>query len=315
VRDVVTAEARPLLIAERPHRGLALGRRTTLRVMLAPAIVWILGLAIFPLLYSLYLSFTSRRLGGSTGEWVGFDNFSQAFSDPRFVDALQFTAVFTVASVSIEMVLGLALALLLDTVTRARGTVRTIWTLPLFATPVAIAYLALTMFNEDGGFVNSALDGLGLGRVPWLSSPDVAPLTIILLDVWQWTPFVVLILFAALQSIPTDIAEAARVDGATTGQFVRTLVLPLLTPALLTVLFLRIADSVKMFDFAFALTGGGPGTSTEPASLYVFRQALDGFRLGYGSALAYILFAASILVGAFILAWVRRVTAEGGVAR
>jgi multiple sugar transport system permease protein len=311
----VSTRAHAIRTAERPaRRRFALSRRATLRLMLVPAVVWILALALFPLLYSLYLSFTSRRLSGTTGAWVGLDNFSQAFSDARFVDALQFTAIFTVTSVGIEMVLGFALALLLDSVTRARGTVRTIWTLPLFATPVAIAYLALTMFNESGGLVNSALEGIGLGGVQWLSSPSVAPLTIILLDVWQWTPFVVLILFAALQSIPTEISEAARVDGATTPQFIRTLVLPLLKPALLTVLFLRIADSVKMFDFAFALTGGGPGTSTEPASLYVFRQALDNFRLGYGSALAYILFAASILLGTAILAWVRRATSQGATS-
>jgi multiple sugar transport system permease protein len=314
----MTGDVHALPIADRPRRRrrFALGRRATLRFMLAPTIVWILGLAIFPLLYSLYLSFTSRRLGGgSSGGWVGFQNFSNALSDPRFADSLKFTALFTVTSVSIEMVLGLALALLLDTVTRARGTVRTIWTLPLFATPVAIAYLALTMFNEGGGIVNSALGSLGLGPVPWLSSPDVAPLTLILLDVWQWTPFVVLILFAALQSIPTDISEAARVDGATTRQFIRTLVLPLLKPALLTVLFLRIADSLKMFDYAFALTGGGPGTSTEPASLYVFREGLESFRLGYASALAYILFAGSILIGVLILTLIRRITAQGAVAR
>lgn len=298
------------------RRRFALGRRATLRIMLVPTIVWILGLAIFPLLYSLYLSFTSRRLGGgSSAQWVGLENFSNAFADPRFVDALKFTALFTVTSVSIEMVLGFALALLLDTVTRARGTVRTIWTLPLFATPVAMAYLALTMFNEGGGIVNSGLESIGLGGVPWLSDPSIAPLTIILLDVWQWTPFVVLILFAALQSIPTDISEAARVDGATTRQFIRTLVLPLLKPALLTILFLRIADSLKMFDFAFALTGGGPGTSTEPASLYAYREGLESFRLGYASALAYILFAASILVGALILAWIRRSTAQGAAGR
>jgi len=278
-------------------------------------VVWILALAIFPLLYSLYLSFTSRRLGGTTSHWVGLENFSQAFSDARFIDALKFTAVFTAASVGIEMVLGFALALLLDSVTRARGTVRTIWTLPLFATPVAIAYLALTMFTESGGLINSALQGIGLGGVHWLSNPRVAPLTLILLDVWQWTPFVVLILFAALQSIPTEISEAARVDCATTPQFIRTLVLPLLKPALLTVLFLRIADSVKMFDFAFALTGGGPGTSTEPASLYTFREALDNFRLGYGSALAYVLFAASVLLGTAILAWVRRATSQAATSR
>jgi multiple sugar transport system permease protein len=278
--------------------------------MLAPAILWMLALSIFPLVYSLYIAFTSYRLG-SEAQWIGVDNFDRLLSDDRLLEAVQFTAFFVGAAVSIELVLGFALALLLDTVTRGRGAVRTIWTLPLFATPVAIAYLSLTLFAESGGPVNAALRGLGLEGVAWLSSGSTARWTIVLLDVWQWTPFVVLILFAALQSIPPELIEAARVDGASPWRLIRHLIFPALVPAILTVLFLRVADAIKMFDFAFALTGGGPGTSTETASMYGYRQALENFSLGYGSAVAYGLFVLALVLGGGILLVLRRVQRDG----
>jgi multiple sugar transport system permease protein len=295
------------------RRSRGLGKRLTLRLMVAPAVGWILVLSIFPMIYSLYIAFTSKRFGG-TSRWVGFENFSRALSDERFLAALKFTALFVGAAVTIEMILGFILAVVLDSVTRGRGAVRTIWTMPLFSTPVAIAYLSLTMFNEGDGPINAGLKALGLGGVRWLSSEHAAPWTIILLDVWQWTPFVVLILFAALQSIPTELVEAARVDGAASRQIIRHLVLPMVVPALLTVLFLRVADAVKMFDFAFALTGGGPGTATEPASLYTYRQALDNFNLGYGSALAYVLLIIASVVGGLLLVLSRRVANKGAAA-
>ncbi|HEX7021710.1 MAG TPA: sugar ABC transporter permease [Trueperaceae bacterium] len=273
--------------------------------MLLPAVIWIVALTIFPLLYSLWIAFTSQRLGVS-GQWIGFDNFARALTDERFLSSLRFTAFFVIVAVAIEMVLGFALALLLDTVVSLRGIVRTIWTMPLFATPVAIAYLGLTLFNETGGPINSLLASLGLPGVPWLSSVAVAPWTVVLLDVWQWTPFVVLILFAALQSVSVETIEAARVDGAGPLALVRYVLLPLLRPAIVTVVFLRFTDAVKMFDFSFALTGGGPGTSTEVASLYVYRRALQDFNLGYGAALAYILFVLALVVGLTLLAQFRR---------
>jgi multiple sugar transport system permease protein len=290
-----------------------LSRRFTLRLMVAPAVGWILVLSIFPMLYSLYIAFTSKRFG-STSRWVGLDNFQRALTDDRFLEALRFTAIFVGAAVTIELILGFVLAVLLDSVTRGRGAVRTIWTMPLFATPVAIAYLSLTLFNESGGPVNAMLGALGFDSVRWLSSQSVAPWTLILLDVWQWTPFVVLILFAALQSIPIELIEAARVDGASSWQIVRHLVMPMVVPAILTVLFLRVADAIKMFDFAFALTGGGPGTSTETASLYTYRQALDNFSLGYGSALAYVLLIIASVVGGVLLMLMRRVASRQATA-
>jgi multiple sugar transport system permease protein len=283
-----------------------------MRLMLMPTVVWIVALTIFPLVYSLWIAFTSQRLG-VTGQWVGLDNFARALSDDRFRASIRFTLFYVTAAVLIEIALGLLLALLLDTVASIRGAVRTAWTLPLFATPVAVAYLSLTLFNETGGPVNAALRGLGLDGVAWLSSQQVAPWTLILLDVWMWTPFVVLILFAALQAVSVELIEAARVDGASSLSLVR-LVVNLLRPAILTVLFLRFADAVKVFDFAFALTGGGPGTTTETASLYVYRRALGEFNLGYGSALAWLIFVLALVIGGIMLSWLRRAGSTGGRA-
>lgn len=290
-------------VPRRPR--FVLSRRAIVRLMLAPAIIWILALTIFPLGYSLWIGFTNQQLG-MPAQWVGWQNFSQALGDQRFIASLKFTAFYVVAVVTIEILVGFFLALLLDAVTRARGAVRTIWMLPLFATPVAVSYLSLTLFNETSGPLNALLQTLGLPGVSWLSNHAVAPWTLVLLDVWQWTPLVVLILFAALQGIPGEQAEAARVDGAGTAGLIWHIVLPRLRPAIVTVLFLRFADAVKVFDYAFALTGGGPGTSTETASLYTFRRAIGEFNLGYGSALAYIMFVVAVVVGTALLTLLQR---------
>ncbi|MFL5258945.1 MAG: carbohydrate ABC transporter permease, partial [Hyphomicrobiales bacterium] len=170
-----------------------------------------------------------------------------------------------------------------------RSMLRTVMILPIFATPLAVGYTFFTIFYEVGG-------PLAWMHIPFLSNPDWALFSVILVDVWQWTPFCFLVFLAALQGVPDELYEAARVDGANLIAMLREVMLPLLTPTIVIVLLLRLAESLKLFDIPFALTGGGPGVATQPFSLLAFRTGLRFFDLGYASAMAYALLIAVMVI-------------------
>jgi multiple sugar transport system permease protein len=199
------------------------------------------------------------------------------------------TFVFVAGAVAIEMVLGLAIALFMNREIRGRGPLRAIMTLPIFATPIALGYLARAIFYEQGGPVNDVLGAIGLYQPPWLSSPDWARMATILVDVWQWTPFVFIIALAGLQSLPQDVIEAAQVDGATGWNVLRYITLPLMAPILWLILLLRSIDAFKVIDIPTGLTLGGPGRATEYFSLFNYRTARKFFDYGGAAAQAFLL--------------------------
>ena len=264
-------------------------------ILLAPVILYAIALTIFPLLYALYLSVTNYSFGKPTIRIVGLDNYVRIFQDYRVYNSLKVTLFITAVAVPIELVLGLILAVLVGLFPRLQGIFRTLLLIPLFSTPVAVALMGPNIFYEEGGPINGILISLGLPKIYWLSDPNIAIWTVILLDIWQWTPFVFLISLAGLQGIPAELYEAATIDGASGYQMFRRITLPQMIPILLTIFFFRLVDCLRIYDIPFVMLGGGPGISTETFTIYIYKLAFRGFIFGYSSALS-IFFLVLILI-------------------
>jgi multiple sugar transport system permease protein len=274
-------------------------------------VIWILAFTLFPLLYALYTSFYTYRFGQRFG-FVGIGNFTRLFTDENLLSSLRVTLIFVVGTVTVEMVLGVALALLLSREMRGSNVMRGIATLPLFATPVAVGYLAITLYYEQDGPINSLIQAFGGEGIPWLSDPFWALAAVILVDIWQWTPFVFLIALAGLQSLPSELYDAARVDGAGPAQNLRYLTLPLLAPLLWLILLLRLVEAFRVFDIPVSLTLGGPGRATEVYSLYTYRTAMRFFDHGYAAAQGILLLIIVMLIVSLIFSRVRGLYEEVG---
>lgn len=273
--------------------------------LVSPAVATILLVALFPLAWTLWESvhLHDLRMPWLGRPFIGLGNYAEAFRDPRFWAALAHTGFFTATSVAIELGLGLILALAMNRATRGRTAVRAAVLVPWAIPTVVSALLWRFIFDDQSGVVNAVLAATGLARTPivWFIHPDLAWIPVIVSDVWKTTPFVALLLLAGLQNIDTALYEAARIDGATPWQQFRHVTLPLLKPAILVALVFRTLDSVRVFDLIYVLTGGGPGTSTEPIALFTFNSLLQNLRFGYGSALSVITFGVSFVFAAAYL--------------
>jgi ABC-type sugar transport system permease subunit len=265
--------------------------------LIAPAVGTILLVALFPLLWTLWESvhLHDLRMPWLGRPFIGLGNYAEALGEPRFWAALAHTAGFTGITVALELGLGLVLALAMNRATRGRTVVRAAVLVPWAIPTVVSALLWRFIFDDRAGVVNAVLSGLGLIREPivWFIHPDLAWVPVIASDVWKTTPFVALLLLAGLQNIDAGLYEAARIDGASPWQQFRHVTLPLLKPAMLVALVFRTLDSFRVFDLVYVLTGGGPGTSTEPIALYTFNSLLQNLRFGYGSALSVMTFVVS----------------------
>jgi ABC-type sugar transport system permease subunit len=262
--------------------------------LVLPALLTILLVALFPLIWTAWesLHLHDLRMPWLGRPFIGLDNYVEAIQDPRMWGALGHTAFFAAASVGLELLLGLWLALALNRAFHGRGLVRAAVLVPWAIPTVVSALLWRFMFEGQSGIVNSLLVGAGVVREPivWLIHPMAAWVPVILSDVWKTTPFVALLLLAGLQNIDASLYEAARIDGASVWRQFRHVTLPLLKPAILVALIFRTLDAFRVFDLIYALTGGGPGTSTEPIALYTFNSLLQNLQFGYGSALSVIVF-------------------------
>jgi ABC-type sugar transport system permease subunit len=266
-----------------------------------PAIAVMAAVALGPLVWAFWesLHLHDLRMPWRGRPFVGAGNYAELIGDPRFLAALAHTALFAAGSVALELVLGLALALGLQGAFRGRALARTAALLP-WALPTVVAGLVWRfLFEGETGAVNRALTALGASEAPvWFADALLAWVPIVLADVWKTTPFVALILLAALQGIDPALYEAARVDGAGAWQRFRHVTLPLLRPAILVVLVFRTLDALRVFDLIWVLTGGGPGTATEPLALYAFHALLGDLRFGFGSALSVVAFALALALAA-----------------
>ena len=294
-----------------------LWRKRVRFVFLFPAVLWVFAFTVFPLGYSLYLAFFKietkvevvrervpvvdeqgapvllssgkqkietivHKHRTSISEFVGTANFKRMLDDPQVWRAIKVTAIFVGVAVPVQLFLGFALAMLFNQQLVARPVLRSIMILPIFATPIAVGYLFFTIFYEEGG-------PLGFLGIPFLSNASWALFSVIFVDVWQWTPFCFLVFLAALQGVSDELYEAALIDGANAWDMFARVLLPILTPTIIIVLLLRLAEALKLFDIPFALTGGGPGIATQSYSMLAFRTGLRFFDLGYASAMAYAL--------------------------
>lgn len=280
---------------ERPNDSIEKREARLAWAFVLPALGVVALIAIFPLLWTFWesLHVHDLRMPWRGKPFVGLENYQEAFTEPRFWQALGHTLFFTVVSVALEVVLGLVLALALNRAYRGRGLVRMLVLLP-WAIPTVVAALLWRFIFEEHGIVNAALINAGAmdGANPlvWFGHALLAWTPVILADVWKTTPFVTLLLLAGLQNIDSTLYEAARMDGASPWKQFTNITLPLLKPALLVVLIFRTLDAFRVFDLIYVLTNGGPGTSTEPIALYTFTRLLNNLRFGYGSALSVIVF-------------------------
>lgn len=274
---------------------------------LGPAAILVLLLSLFPFIFSLATTFTNWNLLYNNFQLQGFSNWNRLLSDDTFRQAARNTVMITVVGTAIEYILGLALALLVLQVGRGQKLFRLVFLLPMMISPAAVGYIVgRMMFDEQQGPINDLLFRLGLPTVPWLSSTAVAPWTIIITDVWQWTSFTFILLLAGLQSLPHEPYEAARVDGASPWQVFTKITFPLLAPVTVTVILIRSLELFKLVDIVRVMTGGGPGNATETATLYVYDTALQYGDMGYGSTIAYALLIMVILYATIYLLVTRR---------
>ena len=263
-------------------------------LLTAPALATILLIALFPLGWTVWESLHEHdlRMPWLGRPFVWFGNYVTIFHDARFWQALGHTAIFTVISVSVELTLGLALALAMNRAFRGRGVVRAAVLVPWAIPTVVAALLWRFIFDSQAGIANVVLSDVGLLHHPlvWFVRASTAWVPVILADVWKTTPFVALLLLAGLQSIDRELYEAASTDGASAWWQLTRITIPLLKPAILVALIFRTLDAFRVFDLIYVMTGGGPGTSTEPVALYTFNALLQNLEFGYGAALSVIVF-------------------------
>lgn len=270
-------------------------------VLITPAIVLLFAVLAYPLGYSFWLSFHHWTIQTfrSSVPFIGLDNYARLTGDAQFWDSLRVTALFMAGAISLEFILGMGLALMLHQEIRAKGLFRSLILLPMMATNVVIGLGWRMMFNYDAGVINWFLSLLRIPPVTWLSSTDMALPSLILVDVWNTTSFVALILLAGLQALPDEPLEAAVIDGASRFQVFRHVMLPLLRPAILVALVWRAIDTFRIFDVVFTLTAGGPAHATEVISLYAYRTGFQRLDLGYASSISYAMIA--IILGLALL--------------
>jgi multiple sugar transport system permease protein len=259
-------------------------------LLLTPALAVLLSLSIYPLIYSITISLQRETADGI--KWT-LANFARLGSDSFFLTAMAHTFVYAAAALVLEFSIGLGLALLLNTQMRGRGFFRATLLVPMMLPTVVVGVVWRLMLNANFGAINGTLKEFGLNTegLTWTASPRLAFLSVIVVDVWQWTPFVFLVLLAGLQAIPQEPYEAALIDGSSRWQTFRHVTLPLLKPAILIALLLRTMDLLRVFDQIFILTEGGPGFATETISLYIYRTAFRFFDFGYAAAMSFVLLA------------------------
>lgn len=275
-------------------------------LLLLPAFLIVLLLTAYPFINVFRLSFyRCNYLRGVTTP-VGIDNYTRLLRDPFFLQGLKNTFVFSITATVAEVVLGLSLALLFNTPFRGKKFILPLAILPMLFSTMVVCAIWRLMYHYNYGILNHFLSLVGFGQIRWLSDPKLALWSIVLTDIWQWTPMAFLILLAGLQSIPKELYEAAKVDGATGTRLFLYITLPLLRKYVFLAMLFRSIDTFKIFDKVYALTGGGPGNATETISFYIYRQGFVYFNVGRASAAAMIMFFAVAVITAFYIQQVLR---------
>jgi multiple sugar transport system permease protein len=274
-----------------------------------PAFLVVLIISLFPLIYALTVSFqTIRIVPPAPPRFVGFDNYVTIATSSRFWGSIWTTAMITFISVFFQYALGFALALALHHNVRGTALYRVAFLLPMFLAPVGVALIARMIFHPYLGPVNDAMVGLGFGNVPFLTEKWPAIMVLAVIDIWQWTPFVTLLMLAGLQGLPQEVFEAARVDNIGAWRRFWGITFPMLLPLSVAVVFIRLIEGFKIIDTVFVLTGGGPGTATETLTLFAYNEGFKKFNLGLTSALSFMFLFVVIIFGTIYLAFAQRMT-------
>lgn len=256
----------------------------------APAMITLFIIVIFPVVYNIYMSLNKWKIGLGSPKFIGLQNYLDAFFDPRFWNGLKIMFYFSGLSLSIEIILGLLIAVYFNKEFKGSNFVQTIYIFPFAATPVAIALIWRIMLNPQIGVLNYFLSLVGLPGSLWVSDSRTVIISLVLVDVWKWTPMITLIVLAGLKSLPKDPYEAAVIDGANAFHIFSHITVPLIRPVLITALILRSLDNLKEFDIIYTITQGGPGIASETLYLYSYKTAFNFFKAGYGSTLIIIVF-------------------------
>jgi multiple sugar transport system permease protein len=256
----------------------------------APAVVTLFLIVIIPIVFNLYLAFTKWTIGLGQPRFIGLGNFIELLSDERVLNGVKVMIYFSGLSLSLEMVLGLLIAVYFNRQFKGSEVVQAIYILPFAATPVAVALIWRIMLNPEIGVLNYLLQSVGLPGSLWVSSPKTVIPALVMVDVWKWTPMITLIVLAGLKSLPHEPYEAAQIDGASALQIFWYITLPLIRPVLIAAMMLRSLDNLKEFDMLYTITQGGPGIASETLYLYSYNVGFSFFKAGYGSALMVVVF-------------------------
>lgn len=261
-----------------------------------PITITLFALVIYPLIYAVFISLHSTAMGLQQAQFVGLRNFIDIFSSPIFSNAVKNTAIFTAGTVGLTFFLGFVIALLLSSITRGTDIYRVIFILPLGVSPVIAGLTWGMMLNPLFGVVNFFLEFLGIRGLGWATDIKLALPTVIMIDVWQWTPFMMLILYAGLQMLPKECFEAAMIDGASFWQKFIYITLPLLRPIIVIALIFRLMEAFKSFDIIYTVTKGGPGHATETMIVRAYLEGLKYHKLEYGAVIGLIMLFITIFI-------------------
>lgn len=294
---------RPRTQSAPPPRNIAARRYWLFAI---PATVVVAAVIVFPWLFTLFMSLQDWQVSGET-TFNGLGNYLELFSDARFVESVVRTVVFTVMAVIIPILLGTAAALVFHREFPFRGLMRTLFVMPMMATPVAVALVWTMMFHPQLGVLNYLLSLVGLPPSSWVYAPDTVIPTLVMVEVWHWTPLVMLIVLGGMAGLPTEPYDSARIDGANAFHMFRYITLPLIWPYIMIAIVIRTIDALKVFDTIFVISQGGPGTASETLNIFLYLQAFQFYKLGYASAVVVIFFVLIVAL-ALILLYVRQRT-------
>ncbi len=285
--------------AQEKEPGKAMSDRWWSYLLVTPAMIVLIFFGLVPLFYAIYLAFHHVDLtAGGIGAFVGLQNFKDALNNDVFWASTSRTLIFTVTAVALEMALGIVLAFLINQIKWGKGIIRALFLLSLACAPAAVGLVWRYLYDPDFGVYTALLKMIGIQAPNWLGDPHTALPAIIVFDIWQWTPFVILVVLAGLQSLPKEPFEAAELDGASYWMVLRRLTFPMLSPVLTLIFILRTIDVIKTYDAVITMTRGGPGVSTETVTYYLYRVGLKYFRLDQASSMALlILFAVVVFCG------------------
>jgi multiple sugar transport system permease protein len=289
-----------------PPASVVARRRRRYYWFIVPALVVVGAVIIFPWLFTVWMSAFDWKIG-STAHFVGFDNYRALATNQRFLEAVVRTFYFTTLAVAAPLLLGTIAALIFHREFPFRGVLRGVFVMPMMATPVAVALVWTMMFHPQQGVLNYLLSLVGLPPSLWVYSPTLVIPSLVLVEVWHWTPLVMLIVLGGLAALPTEPYESARLDGASEWQLFRYITLPLVAPFLLVAAVIRTIDALKTFDTIYVITSGGPGTASETINLYLYLQAFAFYNIGNASAVVVIFFVI-VLALALVLLHVREKT-------